>query len=88
MGLINPYRDAGSIPATVTNILKVGEMVMKDPYQKVFEDISKALAKHSEMIVWIAKRTLSAKEFSEFIDEFAEKTDRDEMIDFIKNEGR
>ena len=88
MGLINPYRDAGSIPATVTNILKVGEMVMKDPYQKAFEEISMALAKHTDMIVWIAKRTLSAKEFSEFIDEFSEKTDRDEVLEFIKNESR
>ena len=59
-------------------------MGMNDPYQKLYEDIAKALNKHSEMIVWIAKRVLSAKEFSEFIDEFAEEHNKDEVLDFLK----
>ena len=29
------------------------------------------------MIIWLAKRTLTAKEFTEFINEFAEKSNKD-----------
>lgn len=48
---------------------------MDDPYKEVFEAISKTLQKLSNMIVWIAKRTLSVKEYEEFADEFSQKTD-------------
>ena len=57
---------------------------MNDPYQKLYENITKAFNKHSEMIVWIAKRVLSANEFSEFIHEFAEEHNKDEVLDFLK----
>lgn len=46
---------------------------MNDPYEKVLESIGKALSTQSEMIFWIAERTLSAKDFKEFVDEFAKK---------------
>lgn len=53
---------------------------MEDPYKRVWEDIAKALTKESNMILWLAKRTLTVKEFGEFIDEFSEKKDDDEII--------
>lgn len=53
---------------------------MKNPYEKLYEAVSKALAKLSNMIVWLAKQTLSVKEFTEFMNEFGEKKDDDEII--------
>ena len=44
---------------------------MKDSYEKVLDEIGKALTSYSKMILWIAERTLSAKDFKEFVDEFA-----------------
>lgn len=38
-----------------------------------FKDIAKCLDKLSRMIVWVAQRTLSAKEFIMFTDEFSEE---------------
>ncbi len=64
---------------------------MNDPYKKIFEDIVKAINKSNEMIVWISKRTLSAKDYIEFVNEFTEKKeDQDEPTfeDWIKGEGR
>ena len=64
---------------------KVGEVGMSDPYEKVWESIGKALSAQSKMILWIAERTLSAKDFKEFVDEFTKKPkdNHDELIDFI-----
>lgn len=61
---------------------------MKDPYEKAWEIIGEALSAQSKMILWIAERTLSAKEFKEFVDEFAKKPkdDHDELLDFIRKE--
>ena len=50
---------------------------MTDPYKQVFEDIVKALTNDSNMIVWLAKRLLSVKEFEEFINEFECKNNDD-----------
>ena len=61
---------------------------MNDPYQMVFESFAKALTKCNEMIVWIAKRTLTAKDFTEFVEEFSEESDKDEVLDFIRKEDR
>ena len=63
---------------------------MKDPYEKAWESIIKALSAQSKMVLWIAERTLSAKDFKEFVDEFAKKPkgDPDELLDSIRNEGR
>lgn len=80
----------------MNNKIEIGEKgQQKDPYKKTFKDIEnafaetvKAIGKHTKMIVWIAKRVLSAKEFSEFIDEFSEKPDNSEVLDFIKKECR
>ena len=56
---------------------------MSDPYEKAWEAIEKALTAQSRMILWIAERTLSAKDFKEFVDEFAKKPkdNHDEMLD-------
>lgn len=65
-------------------------MGMTDPYKKTWESIGKALSVQSKMILWIAERALSAKDFKEFIDEFAEKQkdNHDELLDFIRKQGR
>lgn len=62
---------------------------MSDPYKKAWESIGKALSTQSKMILWIAERTLSAKDFQEFIDEFTKKPEdnHDELLDFIRKEG-
>ena len=69
---------------------KVGEVKMTDPYRKAWESIGKALSIQSKMALWIAERTLSAKDFKEFVDEFAEKPEdnHDELLDFLRKEGR
>ena len=54
---------------------------MNDPYRKLFESINKALTKLSNMIVWLAKRTLSVKDFMDFVDEFEEKQSNNKIID-------
>ena len=46
---------------------------MNDPYEKTWESIGEALSTQSKMVLWIAERTLSAKDFKEFVDEFAKK---------------
>lgn len=63
---------------------------MKDPYQEVWDSIGEALNKHSKLILWIAERTLSAKDYKDFVDEFAKKPkdNHDELLDFIRKEGR
>ena len=63
---------------------------MNDPYEKTWESIGKALSTQSKMVLWIAERILSAKDFKEFVDEFSKKSEdnRDELIDFLHNEGR
>ena len=69
--------------------MKVGEVEMKDPYEKVWEEIRKGFEQNIKMIQWIAERTLSVKDYKEFIDEFAEKHgNHDELLDFIRKEGR
>ena len=69
---------------------KVGEVEVTDQYKKAWESIRKALSEQSRMILWIAERTLSAKEFKEFVDEFAKKPEdnHDELLDFLLKEGR
>lgn len=62
---------------------------MKDPYEKAWDAIGKALAAHGKMICWIAERTLSAKDFKEFINEFMKPSDDDEdLLEFIRQKGR
>ena len=64
-------------------------MGMKDPYEKAWDAIGKALTTQSKMVLWIAERILSAKEFKEFVDEFEKKPDNhDELLDFLQKEGR
>ena len=63
---------------------------MSDSYEKAGEAIGKALWTQSKMVLWIAERTLSAKDFKEFVDEFDEKPkdNHDKLLDFIRKECR
>lgn len=63
---------------------------MNDPYEKTWKSIGEALSAQSKMVLWIAERTLSAKDFKEFVDEFAKKPkdNHDELLDLIRKEGR
>ena len=63
---------------------------MNDPYKKIWESIGKAISPPSKMVLWIAERTLSAKDFNEFVNEFAKKPEDnyDELLDSIRKEGR
>jgi hypothetical protein len=63
-------------------------MEMNDPYEKAWEAIWEALSIQSKMVRWIAERTLSAKDFKEFADEFAKKpkVNHDELLDFTRKE--
>lgn len=63
---------------------------MADPYKNAWESIGKALSEQSKMILWIAERVLSAKEFKEFVDEFSKEPEdkRKEVLDFLIKEGR
>ena len=62
---------------------------MKDPYEKVWEEIRKGFDLNLKMIKWIAERTLSVKDYQEFIDEFTEKqNNHDEPLNILRNEGR
>lgn len=59
---------------------------MKDLYEKMWDQIVKAFAEHNKMFLWIAERTLSAKDYKEFIDEFTKETNsRKEILDSIQN---
>lgn len=58
---------------------------MNDPYEKVWEEIRKGFDLNIKMIKWIAERTMSVKDYKEFIDEFTEKHDNhDELLDFLR----
>ena len=62
---------------------------MKDPYEKVWEEIRKGFALNIKMIKWIAERTLSVKDYQEFIDEFTEKqNNHDEPLNILRKESR
>ena len=63
---------------------------MTDPYEKAWESIGKALSTQSKMVLWIAERTLSAKDFKEFLDEFAKKpeNDHEKLLDFFTQGGQ
>lgn len=59
-------------------------MGMNNSYEKAWEAIREALSVQSKMVLWIAERTLSAKDFKEFVDEFAKppKDNHDELLNF------
>ena len=56
---------------------------MKDPYLKLAEDINKTITKLANMIDFVAKRTMTTKDYMEFVDEFAEKKQSD-VSDLLK----
>ena len=65
-----------------------GEVLMKDPYAEVWEEITKAFNKQSKMIVELAARTLSVKDYKEFVDEFSKKADnKDDLINDLMQKG-
>lgn len=47
---------------------------MTDIQYALHEDVIKTVTKISDMIFWLAKRTLTAKEFIEFVDAFVDKS--------------
>lgn len=52
---------------------------MKDPYAEVFEAIGNAIKKQTDMIVFIAKHTLTVSEYEKFTEEFrADKKDAEQ----------
>lgn len=53
---------------------------MNDPYKEIFETISNTIKQQTDMIIWLAERTLSVKDFKELIDKYGDKNDDDEMI--------
>ena len=62
---------------------------MKD-LVNVMNSISEATNSNFKMIVWIAERTLSVKDFREFIKEFTKESDRkhyDALADLLKEDG-
>lgn len=61
---------------------------MNDPYKRFHEDIVKAISKQTNMIVSLAKRTLSVKDYMDFLEEFEEKHDNREIIDSLLNESK
>lgn len=62
---------------------------MNDPIEKVFKDICKVLTRLSNMIVYVAERTLSAKDYIDFVNEFTEKSDEDKLIEqLLKNNDK
>ncbi len=50
---------------------------MKDPYEEVFEEIGKAFLKVNKMIVELAERSLTVKEFQEFVKTFDKKQNKE-----------
>ena len=61
---------------------------MEDPYKKLYEDLSKALTKLADMIVWVAKRTLSVSEFEQLVKEFEEEREKRPIDDLIREINR
>lgn len=55
---------------------------MKDPYLKLAEDINKTITKLANMIDFVAKRTMTTKDYLEFVDEFSEERPnvKDELL--------
>lgn len=47
-----------------------GEPGKTDPYKKLYEDLEKAFTKHSNMIAWLARKTLHTKDYLDFMDKF------------------
>ena len=61
---------------------------MEDPYKKLYEDLSKALTKLADMIVWVAKRALSVSEFEQLVKEFEEEREKRPIDDLIREINR
>ena len=62
---------------------------MTDPFAKVFKDIGKMFTRLSNMIIYVAERTLSAKDYIDFVNEFTEKSDEDKLIEqLLKNNDK
>ena len=71
---------------TIAAMRKVADFKMNDPYKRFHEDIVKAISKQTNMIVWLAKRTMSVKDYMDFVEEFGEKHDKCETIDSLIDE--
>lgn len=63
----------------------------KDPYERTFKDIVEYINQVVDMVLWIAKRTLTVKDYTEFYEEFSEKerkTPSDELIGMLKEDKK
>lgn len=56
------------------------------PFEKLLKEICEALNKLIKMVIFVAERTLSAKEFTEFTEEFTKKTDQKNVNDLFSKE--
>jgi len=52
---------------------------MDDMYKDVFDSIAKALNTISNMVIDLAKQTLSVNEYTEFFEKYADKKDNDAL---------
>lgn len=59
---------------------------MMNPFEKLLKEICEALNKLIKMVIFVAERTLSAKEFTEFTEEFTNKTDQKNANDLFSKE--
>ena len=50
---------------------------MKDPYKEVFEEIGNAFQKINKMIFELASRSLSVKEYKEFVETVNKKENKE-----------
>ena len=48
-----------------------------DPYAKLADSICRMFVKLADMICWVASRTLSKKEFAEFVEYFEHGYDKE-----------
>ena len=46
---------------------------MNDPYTIMLDEIVKAIQKQTKLILRVAERTMSAKDYIDFLEEFKEK---------------
>lgn len=59
---------------------------MEDPYAEVFDEIGNAIKKQTDMIVFIAKHTLTVNDYESFIEKFrSDKKDskREQIINQV-----
>ena len=59
-----------------------------DPYKELYESAQQAFVKVGNMIVWVAKRTLTANEYEQFLKEFAEEKKKPNLDEIISEPNK